>query len=83
MSIIKWRDAYTEDRSTLEKIKKGLGTVAISETHGRTVYRNKHYIVIERHRASKCDSQDYFIIPKSLIIKKQTITTRKTNKNPT
>ncbi len=69
MAILKWRDAYTEDKSTLEKIKKELGTVAICETHGRTVYRGKNYIILEQNKVSNCQSNDYFIIPKSLIIR--------------
>ena len=69
MAVIKWRDAYTDGRTTLEHVKGELDTVAICETHGRVVHRSKNYVIVEQHKVSKCSMNDYFIIPKHLILK--------------
>ncbi len=69
--MIKWRDAYTSERTSLKVVRSNLYKSAICKTYGRVAYKDKTYTVIERHSTAGClEGNDYFIIPTSLILKK-------------
>lgn len=74
MATIKWRDAYSATDTSLEGVVKELGTVAIATTHGNVVHEDKDYVVVEQHNADDCeDGNDYTIIPKPLILRRENV----------
>ena len=71
MVSIRWQDAYAVDRTNLEEVKKRLGKDCICNTHGKIVFENKQFLVLEQHNGGTEYGNDYFIVPKSIIIKRR------------
>jgi len=73
MPKITWQDVYSSRKTTLERVKENLGEWGISETWGEIVYKDKEWIILRQHRVTPSDefvdSDDFFVIPRSLIRK--------------
>ena len=68
MTKLVWRDAYTTCKTTLNEVKGEFGEIALCTTHGKVVYQDKTYTVLQYNFASHGQG-DYFVIPTSLIMK--------------
>ena len=78
---VKWIDAYTAHRTSLEEVKKELGKIAICTTYGKKIYSDDRFVILEQHTATHTkDNSDYFIIPKALIINENKQKSKKKSK---
>lgn len=66
--IVRWQDAYNNNKGSLDNVKSTLGKICICETRGKVVYRDNRYTIIEQNYTPSENTGDYFVIPTSLII---------------
>ena len=69
--MIKWFDAYTINKTTLQALKNDFGKDGICHTQGKVVYQDKKYTVLEQNKCPSFNTYDYFVIPTSLIYGKR------------